>query len=46
MVDMGGGSEEALLAHLALVGSLGQVGMGLPRGAAFDMVKGDVVTHG
>src|SRR6185369_6728746 len=41
-------AEEAFLAELALEGALGQVGMGLARGKAFDLGKCDVLgaAHG
>ncbi len=41
-------AEEAFLAELALEGALGQVGMGLARGEALDLGKGDVfrAAHG
>src|SRR6266849_10681685 len=45
MIDMGGGPEETVAADLALEGALGQVGMGLPGGFAFDAGKFDPVAH-
>ena len=45
MIDMGGGPEKAVAADLALKGALGQVGMGLAGGFAFDAGKFDPAAH-
>ncbi len=41
VIELGGRTEEAVAAHLALIGSLGQIGMGLTRGFAFRAGKFD-----
>src|SRR3546814_3958052 len=46
MVEMGGRAEEAFAPGLALIGALGQSGMGLARRLAFDARKRDPVAHG
>ena len=47
VMELRGGAEEALLADLALVGALGQVGMGLARGRALDLAqRNPVLGHG
>ena len=47
VVELRRGPEEALLADLALVGALGQVGMRLARGGALDLAqRNPVLGHG